>query len=77
MDAVKRVEVGFVVPDICRGRFVSTASFYKWRAKSGVVVVSMMLRMKELQEENRCLKKIYLEEKLNAEIVAEALEKKW
>jgi len=36
-----------------------------------------MSRMKELEEENRRLKKTYLEEKLNAEIVSEALEKKW
>jgi uncharacterized protein YllA (UPF0747 family) len=33
--------------------------------------------MKELEEENRRLKKMYLEEKLKAEIVSEALEKKW
>ena len=38
--------------------------------------VSMMSRMKALEEENRPLKKMYLEEKLKAEIVAEALEKK-
>jgi putative transposase len=35
--------------------------------------VSMMSRMKELEEENRRLKKMYLEEKLKAEIVSEAL----
>jgi putative transposase len=35
----------------------------------------MMSRMKALEEENRRLKKMYLEEKLKAEIVAEALEK--
>ena len=35
----------------------------------------MIARMKELEEENRRLKKLYLEEKLKAEIVAEALEK--
>ena len=35
----------------------------------------MMVRMKELEEENRSLKKVYLEEKLKAEIVPEALEK--
>ena len=39
--------------------------------------VSMISRMKELEEENRHLKKMYLEEKLKVEIVAEALEKKW
>ena len=38
---------------------------------------SLMARMKELEEENRRLKKMYAEERLKAEIVAEALTKKW
>jgi putative transposase len=75
MDAVKRIEAGFGVPDICREMGISTATFYKWRAKYGGMDVSMMSRMKELEEENRRLKKMYLEEKLKAEIVSEALEK--
>ena len=62
---------------ICRELGLSSASFFKWRAKYGVMDVSMMSRMKELEEENRRLKKMYLEEKLKAEIVSEALEKKW
>ena len=77
LDAVKRVEVGIGLPDLCRDRGISTATFYKWRAKYGGMDVSMMSRMKELEEENRRLKKMYLEEKLKAEIVSEALEKKW
>jgi putative transposase len=36
-----------------------------------------MARMKELEEENRRLKKMYIEEKIKADIVAEALAKKW
>jgi putative transposase len=75
MDAVKRVESGCVVPDICRELGISTATFYKWQAKYGGMNVSMMSRMKELKEENRRIKKMYLEEKLKAEIVSEALEK--
>jgi putative transposase len=39
--------------------------------------VSMMKRMKALEEENRRLKKMYAEEKLEAEIIQEAMEKKW
>ena len=77
MDAVKRVEAGFTEPDICRDLGISTATFYKWRAKYGDIDVSMISRMKELEDENRRLKKMYLEEKLKAEIVAETLEKKW
>ncbi len=37
----------------------------------------MMARMKELKAENARLKKMYIEEKLKAEIVTEALAKKW
>lgn len=36
-----------------------------------------MARMKEPEEENRRLKKMYVEEKIKADIVAEALAKKW
>ena len=65
------------MPDISRDLGISTATFYKWRAKYGGMDVSMIARMKELEEENRRLKNMYPEEKLKAEIVAEALEKKW
>ena len=37
----------------------------------------MVKRMKELEDENRRLKKMYAEERLKAEIIQEALEKKW
>jgi putative transposase len=39
--------------------------------------VSMMTRMKELEEENRRLRKMIVDERLKAEIVQEALAKKW
>ena len=77
METLKRVDAGLGVPDVCRELGISTATFYKWRAKYGGMDVSMMSRLKALEEENRRLKKMYLEEKLKAEIVAEALEKKW
>jgi putative transposase len=56
---------------------MSEATFYNWRAKYGGMDASMMKRMKELEEENRRLKKMYAEEKLKAEIVKEAMAKKW
>ena len=77
MEALKRVEAGLPVPELCRELGISTATFYKWRAKFGGMDTSMMARMKELEEENRRLKKLYIDEKLKAEIVAEALAKKW
>ena len=77
MDAQKRVDAGLAVPEVCRELGISTATFYKWRAKYGGMDTSMMARMKELEAENARLKKMYIEEKLKAEIVTEALAKKW
>ena len=77
MAVLKRAEAGEAVPALCRETGVSTATFYKWRAKFGSMDVSMMTRIKELEDENRRLKKMYLDEKLKAEVVAEAIAKKW
>ena len=70
----------FQAEDGIRGRLVTgvqTCALPIWRAKYGGMDASMMKRMKELEEENRRLKKMYAEEKLKAEIVKEAMAKKW
>jgi putative transposase len=74
---LKQAEAGSPVPELCREHGMSTASFYKWRAKFGGMDASLMARMKELEDENRRLKKMYADERLKAEIIAEALTKKW
>lgn len=76
MAILKKNEAGIPVPDLCREYGMSSASFYKWRAKFGGMDASLMKRMKELEDENRRLKKMYLEEKLIAEITKEIIEKK-
>lgn len=43
MDAVNRVETGFAVPGICRELGISTATFYKWRARYGGRDVSLLV----------------------------------
>jgi putative transposase len=62
---------------LCRELGISSALFYRWRAKYGGMDVSMMARMKELEEENRRLKKMYAEERLKSEIIQDAMSKKW
>ena len=74
---IKQAEAGLAVTELCRQNGFSDATFYKWRAKFGGMDASLMARMKELEEENRRLRKMYIEEKLKAEVVAEALAKKW
>ena len=63
------------VPDLCREHGISTATFCKWRSKYGGMNVALMTRMKELEEENRRLKKLSIEAQIKANIVAEALAK--
>lgn len=77
MSILKLADQGIPVPELCREYGMSTASFYKWRAKFGGMDTSMIARMKELEEENRRLKKMYAEERLKAEIIQEAMRKKW
>jgi putative transposase len=74
---LKEAETGIAVPELCRKHGMSSATFYKWRAKFGGMDASSMKRLKELEEENARLKRMYAEEKLKAEIVSEAMRKKW
>ena len=74
---LKQAESGAPVPALCREHGMSSATFYKWRAKFGGMDASMMKRVKELEDENRRLKKMYADERLKAEMVQEALAKRW
>lgn len=74
---LKQAEDGTPVPELCREHGVSSATFYKWRAKYGGMDASLMGRMKELEEENRRLKKMYAESQMSADILREAMGKKW
>jgi putative transposase len=77
INILNQAEAGTPVAELCREHGMSDATFYKWRAKFGGMDVSMMVRLKELEEENRRLKKMYAEERLKAEILNEAITKKW
>jgi len=77
MTVLKQAEAGVPVADLCREHGMSSASFYKWRSKYGGMDASMMARMKELEAENRRLKRMYAEERLKSEIIQEAMAKKW
>ena len=77
MAALKRGETGVAVQDLARELGASRAMLYRWRAKFGGLDTSMLSRMRELEERNRRFKKMYLEENLKAEIVSDAIAKKW
>lgn len=74
---LKQAEGGAPVPALCREHGMSSAAFYKWRAKFGGMDASMMARMKKLEAENARLKKMYADVQLQNDVIKEALTKKW
>ena len=77
MAILKQAESGVPVHQLCREHGMSSATFYKWRSKFGGMDASMMAKLKELEDENRRLKKMYAEAQMSADILKEAMTKKW
>ena len=73
---LKQSEGGMPVAEICRANQISQPTFYAWRAKYGGMELSMMKRLKELEEENRRLKKMYAEVSMDKQVLQEIIEKK-
>lgn len=74
---LKQAEGGVAVPELCREHGMSSATFYKWRSKFGGMDASLMTRMRELEEENRRLKKMYVDVQVQRDVLDEAMRKKW
>ena len=72
---LKESETGISVVDICRKHGIGNATFYKWRAKYGGMDASMMKRLKELEDENQRLKRMYANAAMDNEILKETLKK--
>ena len=77
LEILNQAAAGTPVSALCRVHGVSSATLYKWRAKYGGMDASLMARLKQPEAENRRLKKMYAEERLKAEIIQEAMVKKW
>lgn len=73
---LRQAEGGVPVGDLCREHGMSSASFYKWRAKYGGMDASLLSQMKLMEEENRRLKRMYADLSMQADLLKEALGKK-
>jgi putative transposase len=56
---LKEAENGRKVKDLCREHGISTACFYQWKSKYGGLEASDLKRLRELEDENNRLKKMY------------------
>ena len=73
---LKGVDVGVPVKELWRKHGISSATYYKWKAKYGGLDVSQLKRMKELEEENSRLKHMYADLSLVHTAFKDAVEKK-
>ena len=67
---------GQTVVQICREHGISEPTFYGWRSKFGGMSVRELQRIKHLEEEDRCLKQLYVELSLEHQVIKEMLRKK-
>ncbi|MHA1523020.1 MAG: IS3 family transposase, partial [Alphaproteobacteria bacterium] len=73
---LRQAESGVPVSELCREHGMSSASFYKWRAKFGGMDASLISEMKDMAEQNRRLKRMYAEMSMQNDLLKEALGKK-
>jgi putative transposase len=73
---LKAVESGRTVADVCREHEIANATYYQWKQKYGGMQASDIKRLRELEEENRRLKKMYAELSLEHVMLKEVLTKK-
>lgn len=74
---IKEQEAGTPTAEVCRKHGVSSASFYKYKAKYGGMDVSDARKLKALEDENARLKKLLAEQMLDNAILKDVAAKKW
>ena len=73
---LKEVEGGRMIKDVCREYGISEATYYNWKSKYGGMTASDIKKLKELEDENRRLKRMYADLSLQHEALKDVIEKK-
>ena len=74
---LKQQESGVATADVCREHGISSATFYKWKAKYGGLEVSDARKLKTLEDENAKLKKLLAEQMLDNAMLKDVTSRKW
>jgi putative transposase len=75
--ALRLVDEGVRVGDVCRQMGIVEKTFYRWREKYAGMDVGEAKRLRELEDENIRLKKLLAEQVLHNEALRDVLAKKW
>ena len=76
LNLLKSVEAGRLVKDVCREHGISDATYYNWKAKYGGMEASDIKRMKQLEEKNAKLKRMFADLSLENRALKDVIEKK-
>ncbi len=74
---LKEAEAGMKLAKLVRKHGISEQTFYRWRSKFGGMEVSEAARLRELEEENRKLKRLVADQALDILMLKEINAKKW
>lgn len=72
---LKEAEAGMPLKELCRKYGFSDATFYNWKAKYAGMTVSDARRLRELEDENRRLKKLVANQALDIQMLKEVCSK--
>jgi putative transposase len=74
---LREQEGGMTTADVCRRHGISSATFFKWKAKFGGMDVSDARKLKQLEDENNKLKRLLAEAMLDITMLKDLNSKKW
>jgi putative transposase len=74
---LREQEAGSSTAEVCRRHGISSAAFYKWKAKFGGMDISDAKRLRALEDENAKLKKLLAEAMLDNAILKDVNSRKW
>lgn len=70
---LQEVEAGATIREMCRRHGIAETTYYRWRAKYGGMDVNEARRLKQVEDENRRLKRIVADQALNLQILKDLL----
>ena len=73
---LRQAEAGAPVPELCRQVGISEGTFYRWKKQVGDLGVSELRELRQLREENKCLKQVVADLTLDKTILEDALKRK-
>ena len=74
---LQEAEAGRKIADLCRDHGISQQTYHRWKAKFGGLGVSDARRLKQLEDENRRLKKLVADLSLDKAALKDVLSRKW